>query len=104
MNKGLRNQILRYMPEKIEEIKKEAEEKAKAAFVECCEKVKNGNFTPVTEDTIVVIDLYTGSSDENSVWKDFYNKKITELFSTEAIEVKKIDRGFQFTGDLHLKI
>ena len=104
MNKGLRSQILRYLPEKIDGLRKDAQKHAEGAFKECSEMLEEGKFTPITKDVITVSGLYTGGCDRNSLWKNFYDEKITALFSVENITVEKVERDFKIFGVLYLKI
>ena len=103
MNKGLRDQIMVYMPKKSDKICKDAQKYAEEAFEECSKKIGKGEFTPIAKDTIVVSDLYTGTCDANSLWRNFYNEKITALFSAEGITAVKVAREFKIYGYLYLK-
>ena len=89
MSKGLREQILDYMKKKVDQLKEDAQKCAENHFSICCDKIKEGNFEAVGKDRIKMLLLYA-ELEENDIWKDAYNKKLEELFSTENIRLIEV--------------
>lgn len=105
MNKGLREQIKRYMPEMVGKLRKDALEQAEKDFIICCEKIEKGDFSMVEEDQIRVFALNAGTSGTNNIWKKAYDEKLSELFRNEGLEILNISRDFSCNcASVYLKI
>ena len=92
MNKGLRDQINRYLPEKVEIIRQKAHERAEKDFKTFCECIEKGEFFAVEEDQICVT-AHNGILIQKKIWNDTYVKEISELFSNEDLEVIQVSSG-----------
>ena len=104
MNKGLRNQILGYMPEKLDVFRQDAQEQAEAMFEECSKKIGKGDFTPITEHTIVLSASNIGTCEKSCLWRDFFDEKIAALFESEGIKLVKVERTLKIFGYIYLRI
>ena len=86
MNKGLRDQITAYMPEKINTLRESAQKRAEEDFNVFCERIKTGDFKMIKDDQIEVTAL-NGEMSKNIIWKDAYLKTLSEMFFEENLEV-----------------
>ena len=104
MNKRLNEKISMYMQWKVNELRMDAEMKAKSEFENVCVLLEEGKFTPVAEDKIEVYAENIGRCDENCLWQNFFDNKLNALFADEGICLKKIQRSSELCGYLYLKI
>ena len=86
MNKGLREQIAAYMPEKKNMLQKSAQKSAEEDFSSFCERINTGDFKMIKDDQIEVTAL-NGEMSKNTIWRDAYVKALSAMFSEENIEV-----------------
>ena len=105
MNKSLRSRIEELLPEKISNVRKEAQDFAQSDFIKFSEKIQDGQFWAVDEDEIGVI-ICRFKMSENKIWREAYMERISQLFGNDNLKVTYVSPKMYASDGIqvHLKI
>ena len=105
MNKSLRSRIEELLPEKISNVRKEAQDCAESDFIKFSESIQDGQFWAVDENEIGVT-IWSFKMSENKIWRAAYVERISQLFGNDNLKVTYVTpKMYASSGiQVHLKI